>query len=348
MSERCVTHIIVAEDDAASRALLVRQLTKAGYEVTACVNGREALAAIRARVSCIVVADWSMPEMDGLELCRTVRSLAEMQALSFVYFILLTAHSETEEIVAGLEAGADDYLTKPYQKQELLARLRAGERIHALQTELMHRQIELHKANAELAGLNIKLENLANTDVLTGLANRRQLFERFAEEWALSERTGRPLACIMLDIDNFKTTNDTYGHVAGDQVLRKIAETTGGCLRKYDLIGRIGGEEFCVICPDTPVEAVACLAERIRAAVDEMQCVLDGNRIQVAISLGVAARDLTHEKLDDLMAAADEALYRAKQGGRNQTWVGDADGQPRPVSPSPVHPGSSNDHTVSL
>jgi diguanylate cyclase (GGDEF)-like protein len=252
-----------------------------------------------------------------------------MQALSFVYFILLTAHSETEQVVAGLEAGADDYLTKPYQKQELLARLRAGERIHALQTELMQRQIELHKVNGQLASLNRKLESLANTDPLTGLSNRRNLFDRFTEAWSLADRNDRALGFIMMDIDKFKLTNDTYGHAAGDQILREVADAIRRRLRRYDIVGRFGGEEFCVVCPDTPLEGVTCLAERIRVAIAEMKCQIDGNPIPVTMSLGVAVRGPTHGKPDDLIAAADAALYRAKQTGRNQTWVCEVDGRMR-------------------
>jgi len=327
MPDLPATRIVLAEDEAASRALLARQLQKAGYEVVACENGREALEAIRREVSCIVVADWMMPEMDGLELCRTVRSLGKMQALSFIYFILLTARSEQEQVVAGLEAGADDYLTKPYDKQELLARLRAGERIYALQAELMQRQIEVHKANGELATLNRKLEKLANTDVLTGLANRRSLFDRFVQSWSLAERSGQPLGCIMFDIDKFKSINDTHGHAAGDEVLKAVARTAGGCLRQYDILGRFGGEEFCVVCPETTVEGTAIVAERIRRTIADLACTVDGVVIPVAVSLGVAIRDPNHADQDALIVAADAMLYRAKENGRNQTWVCEPDGR---------------------
>ncbi len=319
--------IVVAEDEALSRALLVRQLRNAGYDVIACENGQQALEAIRREVSCIVVADWMMPEMDGLELCRTVRGLGEMQALSFVYFILLTAHTEKERIVAGLEGGADDYLTKPYHPQELLARLRVGERNCALQNELFQRQIELQKANAELAVLNRKLEKLASSDALTGLANRRYLFDRLTELWALAERKGGSLSCIMFDVDKFKLINDTRGHLAGDEVLRSLASVFRHCLRPYDIIGRFGGEEFCVLCPETTAAGAGSVAERIRLAVAESSCVIDGNTVSVTVSLGVAGRRPTHANPDALIVAADAMLYRAKENGRNQVWVRDADGR---------------------
>ncbi len=332
MPDRHPTRIVLADDDRAARALLARQLQDAGYDVIACENGRDALEAIQQETSCIVVADWMMPEMDGLELCRTVRALSEMQALSLVYFILLTARSERDQIVAGLEAGADDYLTKPYHKQELLARLRAGGRICDLQTELVQRQIELTKVNSEFAGLNRKLEELASTDTLTGLANRRHLFERFAEAWALSNRNNQPLGCIMFDIDKFKIINDTYGHAAGDTILRALAATCRECLRRYDVLGRIGGEEFCVACPDTPLEGVARLAERICTAIAQAEYQHDEIVIPVTVSLGVASRGPEYNGVDDLVRAADAMLYRAKQNGRNQVWVCDRAGLAAPLS----------------
>jgi two-component system cell cycle response regulator len=331
MPDRHRIRVVVAEDDDNSRALLVRQLRNAGYPVVSCENGKQALEAVRREMSCVVVADWVMPEMDGLELCRAVRELGDMQALSFVYFILLTAHAEKERIVAGLEGGADDYLTKPYYPQELLARVRVGERNCALQSELFQRQIELQKANAELAVLNTKLEKLASSDALTGLANRRYLFDRLAEAWALAVRKDRPLGCIMFDIDKFKLINDTYGHLAGDEVLKNLAGVFRTCLRTYDIIGRFGGEEFCVLCPETTTEEAAALAERIRLAVAESKCVVDGRTLSVTISLGVAGRSRIHDNPDALVVAADAMLYRAKENGRNQAWVCDTDGRERRV-----------------
>lgn len=332
MSNPAMPHIVIAEDEPASRALLTRQLQKAGYEVTPCENGKIALDAIREKISCVVVADWMMPVMDGLELCRSIRGLSEMQALSFVYIILLTAHSGKEQIVAGLEAGADDYLTKPYHKEELLARLRAGERLFSLQAELLNRQIDLRKANNGLACLNEELTRLANTDMLTGLNNRRYLFERLYEAWALAERTDLPLACVMFDIDKFKSVNDTHGHAAGDHVLKKVAEVCKSCLRAYDILGRVGGEEFCVICPQSDTQGAAILAERIRTRIAGTQFVFEGVTIPIRVSLGVSERVDDHDKPDSLIAAADAMLYRAKENGRNQVWVVDAEGRAQPLA----------------
>jgi diguanylate cyclase (GGDEF)-like protein len=331
MSDRDPIRIVLAEDDGASRALLERQLRQAGFDVVACGNGREALAAVRREISCLVLADWTMPEMDGLELCRAVRALGDARALSFVYFILLTAHSDKERIVAGLEAGADDYLTKPYHTQELLARIRAGARLCSLQAELMNRQLELRRVNSELGVLARKLDRLASTDELTGLANRRSFFERFAEAWALADRERHPLGCIVFDIDHFKLVNDTHGHAAGDAILKALAATCRRRLRSCDLLGRIGGEEFCVLCPATPLDGTLELAERLRTAVAQAEFQTRGNAIPVTISLGVAGRRPAHAHPEDLIRAADTMLYRAKQTGRNQVWVCDARGLAKPL-----------------
>ncbi len=328
--------VVIAEDDPASRRLLARQLERAGYRVIACENGREALEQAQQASPCVVIADWMMPEMDGLELCAALRSLQQLGVIGFVYFILLTAHSEKEQIVAGLEAGADDYLTKPYHVRELLARLSAGQRIVSLQQELLARQIEVHRVNAEMAKLNQRLEELANTDVLTQLANRRHLLEQLEALWATADRHQRPLAVIMFDVDRFKRVNDTYGHAAGDEVLRMVARVARRGLRRGDRIGRIGGEEFCIVCPETGVEGAAAVAERIRSAVACTPVQVEGHTIQVTVSLGVAERCDRHECKDHLLADADAALYRAKQSGRNQIWVTTCDGQMRRFQPEPA------------
>jgi len=313
--------VIHAEDEPSSRALISRLLAKAGYEVQALANGREALNAICAARTGIIVADWMMPELDGLELCRAVRAAGREGRVGFVYFILLTAHRDKEHIVAGLEAGADDYLTKPFHPKELLARIRAGERIWWLQNELVKRQEQLTRANRELCALNQKLERLASTDVLTGVPNRRSLFERFEEAWSMSCRSKQPLGCIMLDIDHFKCVNDTYGHHVGDEVLQHIAAVCRATLRRHDVLGRFGGEEFCVVCQQTPPSGVAQLAERIRASVDARPfCRLD-ERIPITVSVGAAMRMPEHANPEALIVVADDMLYHAKQHGRNQAWM---------------------------
>jgi len=332
MTDKHPHPVVLAEDDAPTRALLARQLERAGYEVTGCADGREALDAIRRVGSGILIADWSMPEMDGLELCRAVRQMQQREVLGIVYFILLTAHSDTSDVVEGLEAGADDYLTKPYHREELLARLRAGGRIYELQKQLVHRQLELHKANAQMATLNAELKKLANTDTLTGLANRRHVFERLNELWSLAERHGQPVACIMLDVDHFKRVNDTHGHATGDEVLKVVARIIAKQVRRYDVCGRFGGEEFIIICPQTTREGAGILGERVRQAVEAQPVSVNGASVAVRISAGVAARRPESATPDGMIAEADAMLYQAKQNGRNQVWVADAEGQGHALS----------------
>jgi two-component system cell cycle response regulator len=325
--------IIVAEDDAALRTLLVRQLERAGYSVVACENGRVALEAVRQAGACTVLADWNMPELDGVGLLRAIRELSELDVLPFVYFVLLTADSHKDAVIAGLEAGADDYLTKPYHPQELLARLRCGDRIQRMQAELRDWSVQVQNTNAELATMNAKLERLAKTDELTGLSNRRHLFERLTHLWQVARRHERPLSCALLDIDHFKHINDTHGHAAGDAVLRALADVCRKCLRASDLAARIGGEEFCVICPETDAAGAASVAERTRAAIEAHDFRIDGKRMPVTASFGVAGSRTAHAGLEQMIAAADAMLYRAKSAGRNQVWVADEIG--RELGPCP-------------
>jgi diguanylate cyclase (GGDEF)-like protein len=311
--------VIIAEDEPSVRALLGRQLEDAGYSVVSCADGEEALEAVRRQGSGIILADWMMPKMDGIQLCRAVRELCASEELGVVYYILVTAKSKQEQMVAGLDAGADDYLTKPYHAKELLARLRAGERIFELQRQLMRRQEELRAANREL-------ECMAHTDPLTGLANRRRLFERLEEAWSLARRHKRPLTCVMFDLDDFKQVNDAHGHNAGDDVLREIGGLLAKQSRRHDIIGRFGGEEFLLICPETSIDGATVAAERIRQRVAGQPIAVAGSTVQVTLSAGVAAARPEHKSSDAWIAEADAMLYRAKDGGRNQVWVMGADG----------------------
>lgn len=325
-------NVIIAEDDADSRALLCRHLEQAGYGVTECEDGQAALEAVQANGGGIVIADWTMPRLDGVELCRQVRELSEAAVIGFVYFILLTAHSQKDQVVAGLEAGADDYLTKPYDRQELLARLRAGERIYQLQEALLQRQKEVARVNAEIIALNQRLAELAMTDELTGLLNRRAFLERICEHISQSQRTGQPLGCIMFDVDRFKRINDQRGHHAGDVVLAHVARVTRARLRPYDVVGRLGGEEFCIACPAATLHETAVLAERVRAAIECSPAIADRLVIPVTVSLGAAGLTNGLADCDSLLAAADAMLYKAKQHGRNQVWAWTPDGCGREFS----------------
>lgn len=348
MHEPAKSHIVVVEDDASTRALLVRQLQGAGYEAAAFGDGRAALETISAMNTGIVVADWSMPVMDGLELCAAVREMQAMDALGHVHFILLSAHRTKESVVEGLAAGADDYLTKPYHPGELVARIRVGERMLRLQDEAVHRTLDLQKANAQMALLANKLDQLASTDVLTRLPNRRRLFERFREAWQSAEADGLPLSCVMLDVDRFKSVNDTYGHAAGDEVLKEVASAIRRNAWRPEMCGRFGGEEFMLALPATPHDKAVALAEQVRADIAARQVAWEGATIVATISCGVAEKGADTSCPDELIRSADAMLYLAKEHGRNQTWVCGADrtGRPAhaadqvPVTTSPGHTSS--------
>jgi len=308
-------NILIVDDDPATLAMLRKYLSTAGYDVFSATNGKEALDLLRVNEIQLIVSDWVMPIMDGIELCQTIR---EFEAIGFIYIILLAAHSDKERVVEAFEAGADDYLSKPFHKGELLARVNAGCRIIELEADLERKNREIHKVNAEMAILNRKLEEIATTDELTGLANRREAMNQLTSAWASSERHDHPLSVIMIDLDKFKNVNDTYGHSAGDVVLQNTARTIKKHTRSGDTVCRIGGEEVLVICPHADEDQAIALAERLREAVasDIIKC--DDLEICVTISAGVAEKCRSMSTPDHLLARADDALYAAKEGGRNK------------------------------
>jgi two-component system cell cycle response regulator len=292
--------ILVADDDPLSRRLLEACLGEAGYDVTVAVDGAEALRMIGQPDSPrLLVLDRVMPQMDGVDVCRAIRKGA---AEPYVYIILLTGRSEQEEIVEGFEAGADDYITKPFEIQELKARVRTGARIVERQEQLIATREQLRVD--------------AMYDALTGLLNRAAFFDIFKKDVARAERQKTPLALIMADLDHFKDTNDRYGHLAGDAVLGEAARRLRAALRASDSIGRYGGEEFVIVAPGCTATVAATLAERFRLCISATPIDVASDSISVTMSFGVAATsDMT--KSSQLLRAADEALYRAKNGGRN-------------------------------
>jgi diguanylate cyclase (GGDEF)-like protein len=250
-----------------------------------------------------MVLDWMMPYVDGVEVCRAVRKLAREP---YVYIILLTARGRQEEIVEGLEAGADDYITKPFDLDELKARLRAGRRILDLQEQLVSTREQLRIQ--------------ATHDSLTGLLNRFAIVEALGREVTRSAREGTRAAVIMADLDHFKQVNDTYGHAAGDAVLRESARRMLSSIRAYDSIGRYGGEEFLIIAPGCGVNEATLQAERLRASVSAAAIDAAGSPVLMTMSVGVTA-GCDGKQADDLLRAADEALYQAKDAGRNRVEV---------------------------
>ena len=295
--------------------MLTKYLGDAGYECLTATNGVEALRIIHSEGCPLVITDWMMPEMDGLELCRAIRA---SEGVGFAYVIMLTAQTDGGSLAKAFDAGADDFLTKPFKNQELLARLKAGVRALASDTKVAMQQLAIRKANAELETLNSKLQQMATTDELTGLYNRREAMRRLEDHWATIGREGRPLACMMLDIDHFKKCNDTYGHDVGDAVLRETARTLRRHARAGETVFRLGGEEFVVLCPGSSAEMAAVGAERLRAAVEANKVERGRVSLGITISVGVAERDHRTAKPDDLLKLTDDALYEAKRSGRNR------------------------------
>jgi diguanylate cyclase (GGDEF)-like protein len=250
----------------------------------------------------LLILDWMMPGLDGVEICRELRKREDP---AYTYILLVTAKFQRCDIIEGLEAGADDYITKPFDAGELRARLRTGRRI-----------LELHE---ELVQARDRLQYQASHDAMTGVWNRAAIQEILQAEVARAQREKIPAGILLLDLDHFKQINDQYGHLAGDSVLREAARRMKGRLRAYDSVGRYGGEEFLVVLPGCDQTAAAHQAERLRQAISEKLFDVPEGEIPVTISIGATStsRDGGGE-IDSLLRAADAALYRAKEGGRNR------------------------------
>ena len=298
--------ILIAEDDLPFRHLLEKILAMWGYDIVVAENGSAALQILQSEDSPrIAMLDWMMPGMDGVEVCRKIR--AEKQH-PYTYIILLTAQQRDEDLITGLEAGADDYITKPFKHNELQLRLRAGRRIIELQNELI--------------AARDNFQSRASHDSLTGLWNREEIFHILAQEMSRAEREEKCVGVIMADIDFFKNINDTYGHMAGDVVLCSIAGKMHSLMRNYDSIGRYGGEEFLIILPECYLEYAAYFAERLRFSISNNSIDTSEGMIPVTVSFGVAASSEASKRDPDLLVkAADKALYRAKENGRNRVEV---------------------------
>jgi two-component system, cell cycle response regulator len=286
--------VLVAEDDPITSHLLQALLTKAAYVPVSVEDGAEALEML-GKPDCpqLVILDWMIPKVNGLEVCRIIR---ERPSEHYTYVILLTAKGKQEEILEGLAAGADDYITKPFDFHELVARLRVGKRILDLQEQLVTQ---------------------ATHDSLTGLLNRKAILEVLEKEAGRALRNKSQLAIIMADIDHFKRVNDTHGHMAGDAVLREVGRKMRGLLRSYDSVGRYGGEEFLIVVPDCGSIEASNLAERVRNCVMETAIATPGCQIPITLSFGVADTS-AGQKPEDMLRAADMTLYVAKKGGRNR------------------------------
>ena len=292
--------VLLAEDDPTQRLVLAHLVRNAGYVVETVPDGASALARILQETFDILITDLDMPGLDGSCLCQRIR---EASLANYLYILMLTAHTGDVDVAAGLEAGADDFVRKPANPIELLARLKNGSRIVKLQRESYRNSI---------------------TDALLGVFNRRYLIHQLRCEVWRAHRYQRPLAVLMVDLDHFKQINDRFGHSAGDQVLMGFARKTRGLIRACDWFARFGGEEFVIVLPETPLEVAGQVAEKVRSELEAVPFVLASGEHRVTASFGVAGLTLgSDENSDVVLGRADQALYRSKQQGRNRITIAD-------------------------
>jgi diguanylate cyclase (GGDEF)-like protein len=291
--------ILVIEDDLFCQTIITDVLERAGYSVVVAANGREALDRCQREHFSIIITDWEMPEMDGLQFCRAIRALPSDD---YIFILLLTSHDKKDDLIEGLEAGADEYLVKPVHEVELVARLKGARRILELEASL--KQLAMH-------------------DQLTGAYNRGYLDMQLSKEIQRSWRYGHPLSIILCDIDHFKMVNDCHGHQAGDLVLKEFVTRISDSIRfENDWMARYGGEEFVIVLPETGPAGCRLVAERIRKLIADTPVIAEGKSIAVTVSFGVITIEDTslieEMPMDVILKKADECLYRAKETGRNR------------------------------
>ena len=300
--------ILIADDDPTTRAVLKVTLMGLGYDVVEASNGTQAWSIlVGPEAPQLAILDWQMPGRSGLEICRDLRVRSDGP---YVYAILLTSMDGANDIVTGLEAGADDYITKPFRTAELTARLRAGRRI----LDLEHVLLDAQQA----------LEVRATHDGLTGLLNHAAILDRLMKELERAKREQSRLAVLLIDLDHFKQVNDVYGHSVGDQVLREVARRMVSVIRPYDVVGRYGGEEFLLVAPGCDRQGALVIAERLRQSVGGSPVLIRAGQICVTASIGIGGAEPNFiVKSSDLVDSADRALYAAKNSGRNRIVCAD-------------------------
>jgi two-component system, cell cycle response regulator len=308
--------VLVVEDSEVSRRILEIAVEKLGHDCVVAEDGRRGWELFQENGAEVVISDWMMPGMEGDELCRRVRATEG----PYSYFILLSSHADKRHVMKGMEAGADDYLTKPLDLDELEARLAAASRVTGLHRRLAEQQGELERLNGEL-------HRQARTDPLTGVANRLRMREDLGTLEGRVERYGHTYAALLCDIDRFKRYNDACGHVAGDEVLRAVADALADACRRGDVVYRYGGEEMLVLLPEQDLEAALAAAERMRSAVEALRIPHPGIEPAglVTVSVGVVVwRGGQAGGSEGMLKRADGALYRAKSEGRNKVIAADA------------------------
>ncbi len=295
--------VLVVDDDPVAVSLLEEQIHLAGYPALIANDGAQALRILRQTDVRMVISDWNMPKLSGLELCREIRRSPNLQ---FIYFIMLTIFNQTDKVVEAFDVGVNDFLSKPCEHLELVSRLHAGRRVIELETSLLRRVQLAAKLNDRLKRLNSRLKEMATTDSLTGLCNRREAMRRLREEWSSADRYGHALTIAMIDINRFKKINDTLGHLEGDKILKLLGQILLQSCRGPDLPARLGGDEFLIILPHTDLSGAAVMLSRIS---QKLQTQTGG---QVSMSFGVAEQRRGITTIEQFLHAADLALYAAK------------------------------------
>lgn len=307
--------VLVVDDDPVALKLLAKLLKDEGHRVMLARDGKEALAITLKKRPQVVISDWFMPKLDGIELTRTLRRTSWGKR---IYILLLTGNDREDRLLTAFDAGVDDYVAKPFKPKLLMARLAAGVRMVKLQEQVELDQEIQRKNSVQMTRMNRQLKEAANTDFLTGLPNRRHAMGQMDKAWKNACATESPLSVLMIDIDKFKSVNDTYGHDVGDVVLKETARVIKGAVRRYDTAARMGGEEFLVVCPGADLDEARMVGERIRLRVESSHIKFGEFDRNVTISVGVATMLEGVEDTDHLIRMADEAVYVSKTNGRNQ------------------------------
>lgn len=312
---------ILIVDDVPLGIKMLGEFLSREYEVVVATSGQKALEVAKSKLPDLILLDVIMPEMDGFETCRRLKGDPLTASIPVIF---LTAMSDSDDVVRGLDAGGQDYIVKPFKKAEVLARIRTHIELKKAREKLAEYAREVEKKNRELENLLKKVELLAMTDHLTGLYNRRSALNLMKKELARVQRMGGTFAVLMIDVDDFKQVNDSYGHEGGDCVLKAISDLLREDIREYDIAARWGGEEFLVVLPGDDCEGGRILAERVRSLAEKQELKYRDEVIRFTLTAGVACFR-PGDNLDDVIRCADEAMYRGKKQGKNQVVVNDGD-----------------------